>query len=193
MSQDLKKMFEAERRRSKQMPEGHEARFEAMLGDAFREPRRKRYYWIGIAATLLLMISLGVWTKWQPAISDPAEIPVAAQDSLTPVRGFSLGDVSPDLRKLEQYYTANINLQLARLDISDRNREVADGYMNRLRELDTEYMELNRELNEIGPNEETITAMIRNFQFRLQLLLKLKEKLNEIKQSNNESIQNQSI
>ena len=163
MSQDLKKMFEAERRRSEQMPEGHEARFEAMLGDAFREPRKKQYYWIGIAATLLLMVSLGVWTKWQPGIPEPAETPVATQDSLGPVRGFSLGDVSPDLRKLEQYYTANINLQLAGLNISARNREVADGYMNRLRELDTEYLELNRELNEIGPNEETITAMIRNF------------------------------
>lgn len=192
MSQDLRKMFEKERERSYRMPEGHEARFEARLEESFGNKNRL-YYWIGIAASLLLLISLGVWTGLRPEIAKPGVQEVAGQDSTSTVPGLSLGDLSPDLRKLEQYYTTNINLELAKLDISEENKAIADGYMARLRELDTEYGKLNRELNEIGPNEETISAMIRNFQLRLQLLLKLKEKLNEIKQSDNESIQKRSV
>ena len=94
---------------------------------------------------------------------------------------------------MEQYYTASIHMELANLDISDENKAVADDYMKRLRELDTEYQNLVVELNEIGPNEETISAMIRNFQLRLQLLTRLKEKLNELKQSKNESVSSNSV
>jgi hypothetical protein len=37
----------------------------------------------------------------------------------------------------------------------------------------------------MGPNEQTIEAMVENLQFRLDLLYKLKNKLNEIKQTKN--------
>jgi flagellar motility protein MotE (MotC chaperone) len=123
------------------------------------------------------------------------EGPLAGEqrDTTAVPSGVSLGDLSPDLRKLEQYYTASINLELASLDISEENRELADDYISRLGDLNTEYKQLNEELNEIGPNEQTITAMIQNLQYRLQLLLKLKEKLNELKSSKNETVQSGSV
>ena len=58
--------------------------------------------------------------------------------------------------------------------------------MERLAELDKEYAVLNKELNEFGPNDETISALIQNLQLRLQLLQRLKEKLNQLKSSENE-------
>ena len=185
-------MFEKEREKEFALPEGHEARFEARLEEAFAGTRRRSYFWIGIAASIVALLGLVIWmVPRNPSLPVGEESLVQEQtDTVTTPAGLSLGDLSPDLRKLEEYYTASINLELASLDISDENREVANQFIERLGELNTEYEQLNRELNEIGPNEETITAMIKNLQYRLQLLQKLKEKLNELKSSNNETLQN---
>jgi len=65
---------------------------------------------------------------------------------------------------------------------------VVDDFMDRLSDLNKEYKSLNNELNEVGPNEQTIGALIKNLQLRLQLLLKLKEKLHQLKSSENETV-----
>ncbi|MDC6355216.1 MULTISPECIES: hypothetical protein [Robiginitalea] len=193
MSQNLKKLFENERRREYRMPAGHESRFQQRLEEAFPEKRGNRFFWIGMAASVAALLGVAFWLfRQEPDLPAQGE-PVVQQDSTETTSGFSLGDLSPDLRKVEQYYTASIHMELANLDISDENKAVADDYMKRLRELDTEYQNLVVELNEIGPNEETISAMIRNFQLRLQLLTRLKEKLNELKQSKNESVSSNSV
>lgn len=190
MSQDLRELFERERKRAHPMPGGHEARFEQKLAEAFPRPRPAYRLWIGVAASVVALLGMGIWL-YQPG-PVPAENPVqvVSHDSVQNTPGLSLGDLSPDLRKVEQYYTANISLELASLDISPANKKMADDYMARLRDLDAEYQNLVAELNEIGPNEETISAMIKNFQIRLQLLQKLKAKLNDLKQSKNETVSN---
>ncbi len=189
-------MFEKDRKREFTMPEGHEARFEARLEQAFTKKRTPSYYWMGIAASLLVLLGLVFWMLPKtPSLPEGEDSLVSQpQDTSTVVpAGLSLGDLSPDLRKLEQYYTASINMELASLDISEENREVANKFIARLGDLNSEYEQLNQELNEVGPNEETITAMIKNLQYRLDLLLKLKEKLNELKSSKNETVQISSI
>ena len=186
-------MFERERSRAHQMPEGHEARFEERLAEAFPQHRRPSWGWLGVAASVVALLGFGVWVfSPEPALTEGTE-QVVRQDSVKTRPGLSLGDLSPDLRKVEQYYTANISLELASLDISPENKKMADDYMARLSELDAEYQSLVGELNQIGPNEETISAMINNFQIRLQLLQKLKAKLNELKQSKNETVSSNSV
>jgi len=90
---------------------------------------------------------------------------------------------------VESYYTANINLELSRLEISEENEALINSFMEQLEALNTEYKNLNNELNEIGPNDQTISALIQNLQLRLQLLQKLKKKLNELKTSKNEQVE----
>ncbi len=176
------------------MPEGHEKRFEQRLDAAFPERRRSAFTWWAVAASVAFLLGFGIWLyKPSPDLPTPGEQQIADRDTVQTAPSLSLGDLSPDLKKLEQYYTANINLELSRLDISGENKAVADDYLARLRELDAEYQDLVRELNEVGPNEETISAMIRNFQIRLELLQKLKSKLNELKQSNNETVSSSSV
>ena len=85
---------------------------------------------------------------------------------------------------------AGINLQLASLKIAPENKELVDGYMSQLSILDKEYKKLNLELNKEGPTEATITALIDNLKLRLELLFKLKNKLNEFKTQENEKIDN---
>ncbi len=195
MSQDLRDLFESERKRDYPMPEGHEARFETRLEEAFQEKKPRPFFWLGIAASVVALLGMAFWIfQKDPALPEGEGTLVEQQsDTISSPSTLSLGDLSPDLRKLEEYYTASINLELASLDISDENREVADNFITRLSDLNTEYKQLNEELNEIGPNEQTITAMIKNLQYRLQLLLKLKEKLNELKSSKNETVQSSSI
>ncbi|SFR50409.1 hypothetical protein SAMN04490243_2374 [Robiginitalea myxolifaciens] len=210
MSQDLRDLFNDERKRSFEMPEGHESRFENRLEKAFSQAGEDRVesaevpvreigsrrtsplLWLGIAASCIGLLGFGIWMLRQPAstLSDPPSQQVVSTDTLEVVPGVSLGDLSPDLKKVETYYTASINLELANLEISDDNKKVVDDFMARLKELDEAYSELSRELNEIGPNEETINAMIRNLQLRLNLLQQLNEKLEEIKQSKNETVTN---
>jgi uncharacterized small protein (DUF1192 family) len=97
-----------------------------------------------------------------------------------------LATLSPDLKKVEEFYRAGINVQLASLKITDDNRELVDGYMQRLAALNKEYERLNAELNQYGPSEATVTALIDNLKLRLELLFKLKNKLKELKNQNNE-------
>ena len=195
MSQDLRDLFESERKREYPMPEGHEARFEARLEETFKGKSPRPFFWLGIAASVVALLGMTFWFFQKDPVLPEGEGALVEQqsDTISSPSTLSLGDLSPDLRKLEEYYTASINLELASLDISDENREVADNFITRLSDLNTEYKQLNEELNEIGPNEQTITAMIKNLQYRLQLLLKLKEKLNELKSSKNETVQSSSI
>ena len=177
------------------MPEGHEARFEKRLEESPGRRKGRPYLWIGMAATLIALLGLTLWMQERgPDLADPSESLVQQTvDSTGAQQGISLGDLSPDLRKLETYYTASINMELASLDISEENREIANDFILRLAELDSEYVQLNEELNEIGPNEQTIGAMIKNLQYRLQLMLKLKEKLIELKSSKNETVHSNSL
>ena len=55
-------------------------------------------------------------------------------------------------------------------------------------EVDLEYESLNLELTQAGPTEETITALVDNLKMRLELLMKLKTKLKELKNNTNENI-----
>jgi hypothetical protein len=194
MSQDLRTLLKADREKEHPIPEGHESRFRKRLQDSFPQKRKSPYSWLGIAASVALLLGFGIW-YFLPSGELPAEETqtVVARDSTHTPAAISLGDLSPDLKKLEQYYTTNINMELASLDISEENRMVADDFIARLRELDSEYKLLSQELNDIGPNEQTISAMIRNFQYRLQLLLKLKSKLNELKSTKNETVNVNSV
>jgi hypothetical protein len=142
-----------------------------------------------MAASVVVLLGLGVVLYQQIRTTETLKTTVIDQRTETAEpQGISLGDVSPDLRKVETYYVNSINLELANLQLSPENKVVVDDFMVRLGELNAEYKVLNKELNEMGPNEQTIGALIKNLQLRLQLLLKLKEKLHQLKSSKNETV-----
>jgi len=192
MEDDLQKRFQREREQQKDvMRPGHQGRFRDRLEKELPTQKKasKRYpHWLGIAASLLILIGLSVYFfKPIDGGSGDGDNPVVEregpQDS---VRTISLGDLSPDFKKIETYYTTHINLQLSDLVVNKGNRELIDGYMQQLGELDREYQDLNRELNELGPNDQTIGALVRNLQIRLELLQKLKSRMDQLKSSKNE-------
>ena len=194
MSQDLRELFDKERKQKYQMKEGHEERFMDMLDEAM--PVRKKSFipiW-SIAASVIILLGIGIY--FVITATDPSPVRTTIVDKGNTEEsesGISLGDLSPDLKKLENYYVANINLEISQLQVSPENKALVDSFMDRLAELNVEYNSLNKELNEIGPNDQTITALIRNLQLRLELLYKLKDKLNEFKSSKNEQVTSNNI
>lgn len=191
MGQDLRKLFEEERKKASfPMKQGHEARFlERLDAELPIKKEANRFLWLKIAASVLVLLTIGAFflsKGSEDTVTKEATIVDSSNKVETDPNTISLGDLSPDLQKVENYYVANINYELSQLEVSDENKEVVDGYMERLGELDREYITLNTELNELGPNDETISALIQNLQLRLQLLQKLKEKLNQLKSSKNE-------
>ena len=194
MAQDLRKMFKEEQKEERfVMHEGHEERFRGLLDKEFPQQKRFPFPVLKVAAAILVLVGMGTLFFLN---SENTGIPTTIVDKDPNVEnntGISLGDLSPDLKKVENYYMANINLELSRLNVSGDNKEMVDSYMERLSELNVEYKNLNTELNQIGPNDQTISALIKNLQLRLQLLQKLKEKLNEVQSSKNEQYETNAV
>lgn len=195
MKQDLIKLFKKEREeQSFELKKGHEARFLSKLDEALPVEKKSLWNTWKVAASIVVLLGLGLIGYLQ--FFNMEDIPTTVVDkgeSIKKESTFSLGDLSPDLKKVENYYVANINMELSKLDVSATNKELVDSFMERLSELNSEYENLNSELNELGPNDQTISALIENLQLRLQLLQKLKKKLNQLKSSKNEQITENSI
>lgn len=188
MRQDLRKLFKEEAKDNKPtMKDGHEARFLEKLDKALPPEKKPSYAFLKIAAAIVVFLGLGALGYHYVNSSDSGQLPqTIVHVSEEKATGISLGDLSPELEKVENYYVTNINLELSKLEVSSDNKVLVGSYMERLADLNTEYERLNTELNAIGPNDQTITALINNLQLRLQLFYKLKEKLNELKSSKNE-------
>ena len=79
---------------------------------------------------------------------------------------------------------ASIQSEILELEQTPENKELLDGYLEKISELDSEYKLLTNELNSEGLNNKTINALIDNLQLRLKLLYQLKEQLNSLKTDN---------
>ena len=189
MAQDIRKMLKDHVDVPAKLSKDHEARFEERLVAAFAEERPTAvFFWLKIAAVGIVLFGMMFYGYQQRSSPAGAEVILADTTEATDINSkqFTLGDISPDLKKVEEFYTNGINVQLASLQMDEENKELTDGYLERLAELDTEYALLNNEMNLNGPSEGTVTALIDNLKFRLELLFKLKNKLKELKNTNNE-------
>src|SRR5690606_1373923 len=189
MEVDLRDRFKREReKQGDSMKEGHRERFFQRLEKELPSVvQKKKGYSQGlkIAASLVVLFGLTLYFTTLSGPGDPID-----KDSTegTPqlARTLSLGDLSPDFKKVETYYTTNINLQLSELLDRSDHRELIERYLEQLGELDAEYQRLNAELNQLGPNDQTIGALVRNLQIRLELLQRLKSRMDQLKSSKNE-------
>ena len=188
MAQDLRKLFKDQPTTNEdvKMNEGHEARFLQKLDDTL--PQKKttsRFGFLNIAASIVIVLGLSFGivrimdnSSSGGSVSGGGNVPETAQQMTT------LGDLSPDLKKVEDYYLASINLELSKIQLTPENKELFDGYITRLEELNKEYEKLTLELTENGANELTIEALINNLKLRLNLLYRLKEQLKEFNTDN---------
>jgi len=194
MARDLRKLFEEEQKEEQfVMNEDHEKRFMELLEKELPKEKKASFFILKIAAAILVLVSVGTVFFMSREDSSIKTTIVDKNPGVEAKTGISLGDLSLDLKKVENYYVANINLELSKLNVSGDNKELVDSYLERLAELNVEYKKLNEELNQVGPNDQTIAALIKNLQFRLQLLQKLKQKLNEVQSSKSEQYETNAV
>ncbi|MCC1485432.1 hypothetical protein [Winogradskyella immobilis] len=182
MAQDLKNLFEDQsKEQTAEMSTGHEARFLQKLDKALpKQKKTNRFGFLNIAASVVVLLGLS-YGAYQFISSPNTGGNTIPEEEVTR----SIGDVSPELKKVEDYYLASINLELSKLQIAPENKELFDGYLSRIKELTQEYKLLSDEFID-APNEQTADAIINNLKLRLDLMYRLKEKLSELR--NTESI-----
>ena len=184
MAQDLRNLLKNEQHAAPlKMRQGHEARFVEKLDEAFpiETSVKKRFSTWQIAASVIVFLGLAFagYEFFKAPKTVGTEV-VVEDSNETKEQLKSLGDISPDLKKVEDYYLANINLELSKVKLTPENKELFDAYVVRLGELNQEYKRLSVELTNNGPNELTVSALIDNLKLRLNLLYRLKEQLHDL-------------
>jgi len=184
MAKDIRDLFNDDKKQSNnQMSKGHEARFMDKLHLELPEQKQSKWTVLNIAASVLLVIGLafGSYTVFKNNTITPQVVNTKPlKETTNTAKTMTLGDISPDLKKVEEYYVANINLELSKLKLTPDNKELFDGYVLKLEELNAEYKNLSNELTLNGPDEHTVNALIKNLKLRLNLMLRLKNQLSQL-------------
>ncbi|OBQ56380.1 hypothetical protein JJL45_13880 [Tamlana sp. s12] len=179
MARDIKDLFKDHVVSNERMPENHQVRFLEKLDKALpQQPKPNRFLGLKIAAsiTVLLGLTFGLF-KFFSGTENTVPVQVAYTK---PVETKTLGDISPGLKKVEDYYLASINLELSKMTYTDETKELVDSYLEQIDALDKAYQDLFLEFTEEGPSELTINALIDNLKMRLNLLYRLKGQLKDL-------------
>jgi len=107
---------------------------------------------------------------------------------------FGLGEISPEYKEVELFYTNNINNQLYMLKKLGRfNKEQHQSILKEeLKDMDKRYGQLKKELEFHPDDERIIQAMIEYYQVKTNVLNRIIEQLYQIKKQNR-SIPNTSV
>lgn len=189
MAQDIRELMKNDSDSKQSLREGHTRRFENLLEERLPIQEQKTsakggiYLWMKIAAVFIVAGGI-VFMVYNNAFAKAGgqqlvEVETSEKQSAEPE--VLLSAISPEFKRVEDYYLASVNLEIARLEITDDNKELIDAFMKQLSDLDEEYKSLNREITESGVSDEMVSAMIENLKLRVELMIKLKSKLKEMK------------
>ncbi|PKQ44840.1 hypothetical protein [Confluentibacter flavum] len=177
MARDIRDLFKDEGIQHETMYENHQERFLKKLDKALPVSNKRHFNWLRVAASIVVFLGLsfGAYNYFK---ATPFANTTVAETKPFVVK--TLGDVSPGLKKVEDYYLASINLELSKMAYTPETKDLFDGYLDQLEGLDKEYQRLSVELTELGPNELTVNALIDNLKLRLNLLYRLRSQLQEL-------------
>ncbi|NNC69673.1 MAG: hypothetical protein HKN90_02505 [Flavobacteriaceae bacterium] len=178
MPKDVREILKNAEQHHLELPKDHRERFEDRLKQLHERNTSYRFFFLKIAAAVLVLVSFVYY-----AFSNDTSGTESAS-GLPELKYTSLSSVSPEMEKVENYYINAINYELASLEKTPENQQLLDDYLDKIGKLDDDYNRLNTDLAEKGINEKTINALITNLQLRLQLLLQLKDQLNELQTRN---------
>ena len=173
---DVKEIIRLEKT-AKPLPENHKFIFEQKLDRALHQ--KSLFKPLLIAVSMLLFFCLGLYNF---SSTNEKQIQQSVSDYV------SVGDFSPELKKLENYYITAINYQLANLNVNEDGKEILAKYLQQLNELTQSYKLLSQKLQKDEIDEALINALIDNLQMRLSLMLELKKELKKINSNENKTV-----
>lgn len=125
---------------------------------------------LSIAATMLLLCSLGYHFLYAP--------PSVKQ---------RISEISPEITNTEFYFASVIEDQVKKMqnESTPETQKLITDTMIQLRNLDSDYKKMERDLLNGGNSKLILSAMIINFQTRLDLLNEVMEQIEKIKNFKN--------
>ena len=151
--------------------EGHEERFldklDAMQGVVSLR-RKKRNWWkpLSIAASVVLLIGLGIgYIGSEPSIEE------------------RVAEISPEASQTHFYFANLVEEQVRELEKLDspETKVIIEDTMSQLQKLEEDYSRLEKDLLEGGDSRLILSAMITNFQTRIDLLEEVMNQIDAIK------------
>ena len=165
------------------MSKGHEKIFKNHLDEEFGKAPKHNYSIIyKMVAVAVFAVLSTVFVLNQDVLNHSDE----PQKQMVDAQKIGLGDISPELKTLEDYYLASIKVELATLETSEEHDDMINSYLEELQHINKSYKDLEKDLNTYGLTEEIVNAMIDNLKLRLELHQDLKQKLNHLNQNKNE-------
>lgn len=155
-------------------PEGHFERFEAKLRMAQRRNKIRLISRISsIAAIGILLITSSIFIYDRYFDREPMIL--------------NLGDINPEMQKVEYYYTSQINELSVGLDSLSAGAQINVRKMmsDELAEMDSIHKNLQKKLGTNPGDDRVVNAMIDYYQSKLGMMKSFLNMLNQIKQSNN--------
>ncbi len=162
--------------------EGHELRFFDRLEDKLPVEKATKIYrlqpqkWM-VAASMGLVLSLGGYFSYKQLQQQDLPVVITKKQGNEP----SLANISPEYKKVEDYYLTSLNVGLSEVDVTPSNKVIVDSYFQQMATLEKEYILLQRELS-MGSSFQAVNILIENLKLRLELLEELKKKLKNIKE-----------
>ena len=163
--------------------EGHQQRFLDKLSNAngvIRLAPKKRNWWrpLSIAASIILLFAVGasLYTN-QPSMDE------------------QLAKISPEASQTQFYFANLIEEQIKELEneSTPETKILVDDTMAQLTKLEINYKKLEQDLINGGNSKLILSAMITNFQTRIDLLQEVMDKIENIKTFKNYDDENITI
>lgn len=155
----------------KEPAEGHQLRFLAKLNASkgvVSLPGRKRNWWkpLSIAASVVLLIGLGIGFLNQPQTVEQR-----------------VAEISPEASQTHFYFASLIEEQVRELEkeSSPETEAIISDTMQQLDKLEENYKQLEQDLLNGGDSRLILSAMIVNFQTRIDLLQEVMNQIDSIK------------
>ena len=145
---------------------GHLERFERKLNQP-KKINRTSWKWLSVAASVILLLGFWMGSNHQKSQLD-------------------LADISPKMEEVQTYFVSTINQELKTLE-KNRNLDtetIIENALEELEELEDEYKSFVKELTVNGQQRKIISAMIKNYQQRLDILENTLKQIEQIKNPN---------
>jgi len=98
----------------------------------------------------------------------------------------ALGDISPEYREVENYYLHQVKLMESEIGNIEfmNDQEHRDMLMNEMKDMDSVYVHLQKELRANPNDERIINAMIEHYQTKLEVMSVIVNQLKAIRNEN---------
>ncbi|MDE3741245.1 hypothetical protein [Maribacter polysaccharolyticus] len=164
---------------------GHRERFLEKLSDTPRatnlhnhEKKKNRWRVFSIAASIAVLCLIGIGIN-----------------ALRPSLDEQVAQISPEVSNTQVYFASLIEDQVKQLknESSPETRKIIADTMDQLEKLETNYKQLETDLIHGGNDKLILSAMITNFQTRIDLLQEVIEQIETIKNLKNQNNANSII